>query len=119
MKLYLQLLSDTTSAYIPQLLSRFVIENVTGKAQAGGYCLASEEVKSRRLKIIRRMWAEAKRLRIPIQSPEAPRHWALLVLMRREGGEVEFFYYDTLRVQHQGCRADAQVMIEALEVAMT
>ena len=99
------------------MLSPLIIEDMTGEALAEDFHLADEALKAKRLRYLRRLWSEAKRLVIPTYSPRPPKHWTLLVLQRGEtGGEARVHYYDTLVKEHAGCKSNALRLLEALQV---
>jgi hypothetical protein len=51
---------------------------------------------------------------MPIYScDEGPRHWTLLVVRRREGAVV-LKYYDTLAIEHNGCRKNAAIVLKMI-----
>jgi len=115
----LGLLADTKCAYVMPLLSRFIIEDMTGKPLASDYSVASAELKAKRLRCFRNLWAEANVVLIPVFSCEAPRHWTLLALRKQSSTKAEVWYYDTLPSGHGGCKRNAALLLKALEVKET
>ena len=112
----LGLLADTKCAYVMPLLSRFIIEGMTGKPLASVYSEASAELKAKRLRCFRNLWAEANTVLIPVFSCEAPPHWTLLALKKQSSTKTELWYYDTLPSGHGGCKRNAALLLKALEV---
>ena len=113
-RLNLGLFDMEAVVWVQSVLTKMVVEDATGKGQGYDYVPAAALDKEKRLNVLRHYWAIADILLMPIYScEEGPRHWTLLVVRRREGAVV-LKYYDTLAIEHNGCRKNAAIVLKMI-----
>lgn len=110
----LKLLENPKLRYVPTRLSRFLLEDATGKPAAADAHDARLEVKERRLSCLKRFSEESELLLVPIF---AEKHWTLLRIWKHEGAETEVEYMDSLQHEHKGCLSQAQAMLRLLKLS--